>query len=70
MALMGMGIESLSMSAGSLPRAKKVIRSFSLTELNELFITARNMTDAEDVKNFYIEQLDDRGLGGLIRAGK
>ncbi|MBC8506889.1 MAG: phosphoenolpyruvate-protein phosphotransferase PtsP, partial [Chloroflexi bacterium] len=33
LALMGLGIESLSMSAGSLPRAKKVIRSFSLSEM-------------------------------------
>ncbi len=70
MALMGMGIESLSMSAGSLPRAKKVIRSFSLSELSEYVAIAKNMTDAQDVKSFYIEKLDDRGLGGLIRAGK
>lgn len=70
MALMGMGIESLSMSAGSLLRAKKVIRSFSLQELVEFFNEAKNLTDAQDVKSFYIEKLDDRGLGGLIRAGK
>ena len=70
MSLMGMGIESLSMSAGSLPRAKKVIRSFSLSELSEYVAIAKNMTDAQDVKSFYIEKLDDRGLGGLIRAGK
>ncbi|MBT3204885.1 MAG: phosphoenolpyruvate--protein phosphotransferase [Gammaproteobacteria bacterium] len=70
MALMGLGIESLSMSTGSLPRAKKVIRSFSLSELSEFISITKNMSDAQDVRNFYIEQLDDRGLGGLIRAGK
>lgn len=70
MALMGLGIESLSMSAGSLPRAKKVIRSFSLSELGEYIELTKNMTDPLDVKNFYIERLDERGLGGLIRAGK
>jgi phosphotransferase system, enzyme I, PtsP len=69
MALMGMGIESLSMSAGSLPRAKKVIRSFSHKELKELFEQAKNQSDFQDVKDLYIEQLDARGLGGLIRAG-
>lgn len=69
MALMGMGIESLSMSAGSLLRAKKVIRSFSHSDLENYFIEARNMTDAQDVRDFYIEHLDAMGLGGLIRAG-
>jgi len=70
MALMGLGIESLSMSTGSLPRAKKVIRSFSLSELSEFISITKNMSDAQDVRSFYIERLDDRGLGGLIRAGK
>jgi phosphotransferase system, enzyme I, PtsP len=69
MALIGMGIESLSMSAGSLPRAKKVIRSFSYQELKALFEEAKNLSDAQDIKDLYIEQLDERGLGGLIRAG-
>lgn len=69
MALLGMGIESLSMSAGSLPRAKKVIRSFSRQELKDLFMQARDLPDSQDIKDLYIEQLDARGLGGLIRAG-
>jgi phosphotransferase system enzyme I (PtsP) len=69
MALMGMGIESLSMSAGSIPRAKKVIRSFSRQELAEWFEQAKNLPDAQDVRAMYVEQLDLRGLGGLIRAG-
>ncbi|MDJ0833866.1 MAG: phosphoenolpyruvate--protein phosphotransferase [Gammaproteobacteria bacterium] len=69
MALMGMGIESLSMSAGSLLRVKKVIRSFSHAELFEFFAETKAMNDAQDVRDFYVEQLDERGLGGLIRAG-
>ncbi|MDH3390114.1 MAG: phosphoenolpyruvate--protein phosphotransferase, partial [Gammaproteobacteria bacterium] len=36
MALLGLGITTLSMSAGSLLRAKKTIASFTLTELGEL----------------------------------
>ncbi|TNF88262.1 MAG: phosphoenolpyruvate-protein phosphotransferase PtsP, partial [Gammaproteobacteria bacterium] len=36
MALLGMGIDSLSMSVGSLLRAKKVILSFSYSELTEM----------------------------------
>ena len=69
MALIGMGIESLSMSAGSLLRAKKVIRSFSHKELVVFFNEAITMLDAQDIRDFYIEKLDERGLGGLIRAG-
>lgn len=70
MALMGMGIESLSMSAGSLLRVKKVIRSFSHADLVDYFNETKSMSDAQDVKDFYIERLDEKGLGGLIRAGQ
>jgi phosphotransferase system enzyme I (PtsP) len=69
MALVGMGIESLSMSAGSIPRAKKVIRSFSYQELAEWFNEVKCLPDAQDVRAFYVERLDQRGLGGFIRAG-
>jgi phosphotransferase system enzyme I (PtsP) len=70
MMLIGLGIESLSMSTGSLPRAKKVIRSFSMQELKDFVAEAKAMSDAQDIKSFYIEKLEERGLGGLIRAGK
>lgn len=70
MALMGLGIESLSMSSGSLPGAKKVIRSFSMVELRDYMQEAMQMTDAQDIRDFYTEKLDERGLGALIRAGK
>ena len=70
MALLGMGIENLSMSAGSLLRAKKVIKSFALSELSEMFEEAISMTDSEDIRELYAGKLDDKGLGGLIRAGK
>lgn len=69
MALVGMGIESLSMSAGGLTRAKKVIRSFSRQELVDYFNEAVKMLDAQDIRDFYTEKLDERGLGSLIRAG-
>jgi phosphotransferase system enzyme I (PtsP) len=69
MALIGMGIESLSMSAGSLLRVKKVIRSFSHEELVAFFKEAVTLLDPQDVRDFYIEKLDERGLGGFMRAG-
>ncbi|MFV2031470.1 MAG: phosphoenolpyruvate--protein phosphotransferase [Gammaproteobacteria bacterium] len=70
MAILGMGIYSLSMSVGSLLRAKKVIKSFSLSEMEAMFSEAIVMTDPSEVRELYIGKLDARGLGGLIRAGK
>ncbi len=70
MVLIGLGIESLSMSTGSLPRAKKVIRSFSMAELKAYIREAEGTLEADDIRSFYIEKLEQRGLGGLIRAGK
>jgi phosphotransferase system enzyme I (PtsP) len=58
------------MSTGSLLKAKKVIKSFSMTELNAMFEIAVKMSDSSDVRQMYAERLDERGLGGLIRAGK
>jgi phosphotransferase system enzyme I (PtsP) len=70
MALLGMGIDSLSMSVGSLLRAKKVIMSFSYEELAELLQQALTMSDSTLLRKMYAARLDERGLGGLIRAGK
>ena len=70
MALLGMGIDSLSMSVGSLLRAKKVIMSFSHAELVEMLQRALTMSDAVMIREMYAGRLDQRGLGGLIRAGK
>jgi len=70
MALLGMGIDSLSMSVGSLLRAKKVILSFSCEELAELLQQALTMSDSVLIREMYAARLDERGLGGLIRAGK
>lgn len=70
MALLGMGIDSLSMSVGSLLRAKKVIMSFSYEELAELLQQALTMSDSTLIREMYAARLDERGLGGLIRAGK
>ncbi len=70
MALLGIGIDSLSMSVGSLLRAKKVINSFSQDELGDMLLQAVALPDAAGVRQMYSGKLDERGLGGLIRAGK
>ncbi len=70
MVLLGMKIESLSMSVGSLLKAKKVIMTFSQAELKTLFNKAVTMTSPEQIRDIYVRKLDERNLGGLIRAGK
>ena len=58
------------MSTGSILKAKKVIKSFSMAEMKSMFDVAVTMSDSSDVRRMYSERLDERGLGGLIRAGK
>jgi len=70
MVLLGMKINSLSMSTGSLLKAKKVIKSFSRSELEVLYEKAIAMSDASLVRTLYTNALEERNLGGLIRAGK
>jgi phosphotransferase system enzyme I (PtsP) len=68
--LLGMGVDSLSMSAGSLLKIKWVIRSFSRVRAKSLLQAALRMTDARQVRGLMEKALDDMGLGGLIRPGK
>lgn len=70
MAILGMGIESLSMSVGSLLKAKRVIASFSHAEMVEMLEDALTMPDAFLIRAMYASKLDNRGLGSFIRAGK
>jgi hypothetical protein len=44
--------------------------SFSHAELTELLQRALGMSDAFMIREMYAGKLDERGLGGLIRAGK
>jgi len=67
--LLGLGIESLSMSVGSISRIKQVIRHFSTVEAAALVEQAIELSDPEDIKEMLIEAINDKDLGGLIRAG-
>lgn len=67
--LLGLGIESLSMSVGSIARVKQVIRHFSFVETNELFNQALDLADVNDIRSMLERAIVEKGLGGLIRAG-
>ncbi|PIE36736.1 MAG: phosphoenolpyruvate--protein phosphotransferase [Gammaproteobacteria bacterium] len=68
--LMGMGVHSLSMSAGSLLRVKKIIRSFSSEQSQDIVSSVLALEDGNAVRDRLREELEKAGLGGLIRPGK
>jgi phosphotransferase system enzyme I (PtsP) len=68
--LLGMGVDSISMSAGSLLKIRWVIRSYSRARAKSLLQAALRMTDARQVRELMEKSLDEMGLGGLIRPGK
>ncbi|MGB5443003.1 MAG: phosphoenolpyruvate--protein phosphotransferase [Gammaproteobacteria bacterium] len=69
LALMGLGVDSLSMSASSLPRVKWVIRSFTKAEAVVLLQQALSLEEPSAIRELYNGILEQGGLGGLVRAG-
>lgn len=67
--LLGMGFDTLSMSASRLPRVKYVVRRFSMSRCKELLNEVLAMDDAVEIRNHLELALEEAGLGGLIRAG-
>ncbi|KOR30958.1 phosphoenolpyruvate-protein phosphotransferase [Achromatium sp. WMS2] len=65
--LMGMGVNSLSMSAGSLLPVKAVVRAFTLTQAKALLETALILDSAAQVRSLLKDALRDEGLGLLVR---
>jgi len=68
--LLGMGIDSLSMTTAGLPRIKWVIRSFSQRDARVMLTRALQFSSAHATRKFLHSALESAGLGGLIRAGK
>ncbi len=68
--LLGMGVSTLSMSAGSLLRVKWVVRSISRSRARQVLGVALRMEDATQVRRFMESTLEEMGLAGLIRPGK
>jgi phosphotransferase system, enzyme I, PtsP len=65
--LLGMGVHSLSMGAGSLLRVKWVIRSFSRARAKELLNAALMCEQASSVRRLLLDALGEVGLSGLVR---
>ncbi len=68
--LIALGVDSLSLSAGDLPRIKWVIRSFSHAYADQLWEQAMQFEETAPIRAMMTAALDKQGLGGLIRAEK
>ena len=68
--LLGMGVDSLSMSSASLLRVKWVLRSFNTEKMQGLLEETWKLEDAASVQALLHNSLVEAGLGGLVRAGR
>lgn len=68
--LLGLGVDSLSVSVAGLPRVKWVINSFTRSRARELLAQVFDMDDPTQIRSTLNDALVEVGLGGLVRAGK
>jgi len=68
--LLGMGVDSLSMSAASLLRVKWVVRSFTQAQAQELLDEVWELEEGGAVRALVRASLEAAGLGGLVHAGR
>jgi phosphotransferase system enzyme I (PtsP) len=69
LALLGLDVDSLSMSVSNIARVKWVIRSFSRAEARDLLEQALRLEEPRAIREMYNNVLEQGGLGGLVRAG-
>jgi phosphotransferase system enzyme I (PtsP) len=68
--LLGMGIDTLSMSVASLPRVKWAIRSFTRDQAHRLVVQALALDSEAPVRMIVNDALEQAGLGELVQIGK
>ncbi len=64
--LLGLGVDSLSMTPSSLPRVKWTIRSFAMKQARELAKKALNIENEFDTLRLLNHALKTAGLGALV----
>jgi len=67
--LIGFGYRGLSMSAGNLSRVKRAISRFSIAEMEALAKQVITYETETKVKSVLLKAMEEKGLGGLVRAG-
>ncbi|MBI5460957.1 MAG: phosphoenolpyruvate--protein phosphotransferase [Gammaproteobacteria bacterium] len=68
--LLGLGVDSLSMSVGSLLRVKSVVRTFTKAHAHELAQQVLQMEKEGAIRALLNNAMEEVGLGGLVRAGR
>jgi len=68
--LVGMGLNSLSMSIVALPRIKSLIRKFSYIQAKQILKECLALDDSKMIRRLLNQHIDNAGLGGLLRPGK
>jgi phosphotransferase system enzyme I (PtsP) len=67
--LIAMGYDMLSMNSTSLPRIKWLIRNLSMAQARKILAEVLEMERSDQIRLFLQKNLEQEGLGGLIRAG-
>jgi phosphotransferase system enzyme I (PtsP) len=65
--LVGMGVDSLSLSAADIPRVKWLIRSISFEQAQACLESALDLTRASSIRELLTAKLVDAGVGGLVQ---
>ena len=68
--LLGLGYRKLSMNAFNINKVKYLLNKVTIPELEACTKVALNGHDGVFIKQTYIDYLDEKGLGGFVRAGK
>lgn len=67
--LIGLGYREFSMSSGSLSKVKRAISRFTVNEMQHLAKRVIDLETEAKVKSELLQEMDKRGLSGLVRAG-
>jgi phosphotransferase system enzyme I (PtsP) len=63
--LLGLGVDALSMTPGSIGRVKQVVRTFSAREAGDLWRDALKAESADRVREMLEQALGEKGIGSL-----
>ncbi|TEW53353.1 phosphoenolpyruvate--protein phosphotransferase [Psychromonas sp. RZ22] len=67
--LLGLGYRKLSMNAFNMNKVKYLLNNVTISELEACTKVALNAHDGAFIKQTFVDYLDEKGLGGFVRAG-
>ena len=68
--LIGLGYDKLSMNAANMSKIKYLINKVSSKELQTRVAQALQAKNGTEIRSLFSDYLEEKGLGGFIRAGK